>query len=172
MVLSYHPNLSYDPADQSWLAGFCVTNISREILSNSHDQLWKDPLNDIESHRSCGLAPKPCLDEAFRLSNIIDAILTIFLDGPLGPFPPLSSSCREIAPLFCDYVLVLKMQSCSITPCLQTARLLRRETHRGSGREGARDQSGHRGARVVDHCQQACWALGHRPRSTTRFRIS
>jgi hypothetical protein len=40
---------------------------------------------------------------------IIHAILLMFLDSIIGLFPHLSFSSRDIAPAFCDQVLVLKM---------------------------------------------------------------
>jgi hypothetical protein len=42
------------------------------------------------------------------LFYVIHIILLIFLDAPHGSFPPLSLSCRDIVPTFCDSVLVPK----------------------------------------------------------------
>jgi hypothetical protein len=58
------------------------------------------------------------------LFYIIYVILLMFLDRLLGLFLPLSFSSRDIAPTFCDPVLVLITQQDLITRHLQIVRVL------------------------------------------------
>jgi hypothetical protein len=122
----------------------------RQILSKNESQSWKESLDFMTSCDYRDLAPGRASMKSQLLFYIIHLICLISLKMLLGLFHPLSFSCRHIAPISRDSVLVLKMQQDSATPHIQIARALRLATYTGSGGEEPHSKGGGGGT-------TSCW---------------